>query len=51
MVKIQAQTMLPARPQRTVAARRTEPTPTMAPVMVWVVETGILSVVAMKSVI
>src|SRR6516164_5678425 len=37
IVKIQAQTMLPATPQRTAEAPRTLPTPTMAPVMVWVV--------------
>ena len=43
--------MLPATPQRTALARRTEPTPTMAPVMVWVVETGIPSAVAKNSVI
>src|SRR5678810_1296507 len=51
MVKIQAQTMLPASPQRTAAARRTEPTPTIAPVIVCVVETGMPSAVARKSVI
>ena len=43
IVKIQAQTMLPATPQRTAEARRAEPTPTMAPVMVCVVETGMPS--------
>jgi hypothetical protein len=42
IVKIQAQTMLPATPQRTAEAR-TEPTPTMAPVMVCVVDTGMPS--------
>src|SRR5579875_3382803 len=40
MVSTQAQTMLRAMPQRTAETRWTEPTPTMAPVMVWVVETG-----------
>src|ERR687889_398009 len=41
MVRIQAQTMRPATPQRTADRRRVEPTPTIAPVMVWVAETGI----------
>ena len=40
MVKIHAHTMLPATPQRTADGWRTEPTPTMAPVMVCVVDTG-----------
>lgn len=40
MVRIQAQTILPARPQRTALSFREEPTPTMAPVMVCVVDTG-----------
>ena len=40
MVTIQAQTMRVATPQRTAEKRWTDPTPTMAPVMVWVVETG-----------
>src|SRR6478672_3787034 len=40
IVKIQAQTMLPATPQRTADARRVDPTPTMAPVIVCVVDTG-----------
>src|SRR5205814_386858 len=40
MVKIQAHTMLPATPQRTADIFCAEPTPTMAPVMVWVVDTG-----------
>jgi hypothetical protein len=43
MVKIQAQTMLPATPQRTAEALRVAPTPTMAPVMVCVVDTGMPS--------
>src|SRR5437867_12503828 len=41
MVRIQAQTTRPATPQRTADSRCVEPTPTMAPVIVWVVETGI----------
>ena len=41
IVRIQAQTLRPARPQRTADARTVEPTPTIAPVIVWVVETGI----------
>src|SRR5262245_53269799 len=40
MVRIQAQTMRPAIPQRTADSRVVAPTPTMAPVMVWVVLTG-----------
>ncbi len=40
IVKIQAQTMLPATPQRTADIFCEAPTPTIAPVMVWVVETG-----------
>ena len=40
MVKIQAHTILPATPQRTADRRCEAPTPTMAPVMVWVVDTG-----------
>jgi len=50
MVKIQAHTMLPATPHRTALARWVEPTPTMAPVMVWVVETGMPKEVAKKRV-
>jgi hypothetical protein len=42
IVKIQAQTMRPARPQRMPRSLVVEPTPMMAPVMVWVVETGAL---------
>jgi hypothetical protein len=37
---IHAQTIRPAIPQRTADSRLVEPAPTMAPVMVWVVETG-----------
>ena len=40
MVKIHAQTILPAKPQRTDDAFMVEPAPKIAPVMVWVVETG-----------
>src|SRR5215203_1093700 len=40
MVRIQAQTTRPATPQRTADRRRVAPTPTMAPVIVCVVETG-----------
>ena len=43
--------MLPATPQRTALARWVEPTPTMAPVTVWVVDTGIPSAVARNRVI
>jgi len=50
IVKIQAQTMLPATPQRTADAPRTLPTPTMAPVIVCVVDTGTPSVEARNSV-
>jgi hypothetical protein len=46
MVRIQAQTMLPAIPQRTAVNLFVAPTPTMAPVMVWVVLTGIPPMVA-----
>src|ERR1044071_686699 len=41
MVRIQAQTTRPATPHRTAESRWIEPTPTIAPVMVWVVDTGI----------
>ena len=40
MVSIHAHTTCPATPHRTAESRRAAPTPTMAPVMVWVVETG-----------
>src|SRR6266849_10249675 len=50
MVTIQATTIVLATFQRTAEARRAAPTPTMAPVMVWVVETGTPSQVAMNSV-
>ena len=51
MVSTQAQTMLPATPQRTADIFRVDPTPTMAPVMVCVVDTGIPSIVARNRVI
>src|SRR5450830_1055687 len=50
MVSTHAQTMLPAMPQRTAETFCTEPTPTIAPVMVWVVDTGTPKPVAMNSV-
>ena len=51
MVKIHAQTMLPAKPQRTDEAFMVEPAPMIAPVMVWVVETGMPSADAPNSTI
>ena len=50
MVRIQAQTIRPATPQRTADSRRVEPTPTIAPVMVCVVDTGMPNAVARNSV-
>ena len=50
-MKIQAQTIEPAVPQRTADARRTDPTPTIAPVIVCVVDTGMPSADARNSVI
>src|SRR5205823_4059297 len=41
IVRIQAHTTRPATPHRTADRRWVEPTPTIAPVIVWVVETGI----------
>ncbi len=41
MVKIHAQIMFPATPQRTEESLLVAPTPTIAPVIVWVVLTGI----------
>lgn len=46
MVRIQAQIIFPATPQRTAESLRVEPTPTIAPVIVWVVLTGIPARVA-----
>ena len=51
IVTIQAITMLPAIPHRTAEVRRAAPTPIIAPVMVWVVDTGTPSPVAMNKVI
>ena len=49
IVRTQAQTIWPATPHRTADSRRVEPTPMIAPVMVWVVLTGTPSAVAVKS--
>jgi len=46
----QAITMPCATFQRTAETRRAAPTPTMAPVIVWVVETGMPKAVAANSV-
>jgi hypothetical protein len=43
MVSTHAQTIRAAIPQRTADSRRVVPTPTIAPVIVWVVETGMPS--------
>src|SRR5258708_8192818 len=51
MVKIHAQTMFPATPQRTAESFCTEPTPMIDPVMVCVVDTGMPSAVARNRVI
>src|SRR5258706_7887598 len=51
MVKIHAQTMFPATPQRTAESFCTEPTPMIEPVIVWVVDTGMPSAVARNRVI
>ena len=48
IVKTQAQTMLLAKPQRTAEVRRAMPTPTIAPVIVCVVDTGMPSQVAVN---
>ena len=50
MVSTQAQTMRPATPHLTAEKRFAEPTPTIEPVMVWVVETGMPKNVAPNSV-
>ena len=50
MVSTQAQTIWPATPQRTAERRRVAPTPTIAPVIVCVVETGMPNELARKSV-
>lgn len=49
MVITHAQTILEATPQRTADSRRVEPAPMIAPVMVWVVETGMPRKVARYS--
>src|SRR6266850_331335 len=51
IVKIQAQSMRPATPHFTADSRRVAPTPTIAPVMVCVVETGVPVRVTYASVI
>ena len=48
MVNTQAHRIRPATPQRRRPGLETDPTPTMAPVMVWVVDTGMPSMVARK---
>src|SRR5512140_3772158 len=48
IVSTQAQTIWLAMPQRTADSRRVAPTPTIEPVMAWVVETGIPKCVAVK---
>ncbi len=50
MVTIQAKTILVATFHRTAETLRAAPTPTIAPVIVWVVDTGIPSHVAANSV-
>ena len=51
IVMIQAQTMLPATPQRTALIRFREPTPMIAPVIVCVVLTGIPSAEAINKLV
>src|SRR5947209_8013709 len=51
MVRIHAHTTRPATPHRTADRRRLAPTPTMAPVMVWVVDTGMPAADAKNSVL
>lgn len=41
IVRIHAQTILPATPHFTADNLRVDPTPTIAPVIVWVVDTGV----------
>jgi hypothetical protein len=48
IVRIQAQTILPATPQRTAVNLRKDPTPIIEPVIVWVVLTGTPSQEARK---
>src|SRR5713226_6819547 len=51
IVRTQAQTICRATPQRTADRRRVAPTPTIAPVIAWVVLTGTPVCVAMSSAI
>src|SRR3954452_8160383 len=51
IVRIHAQTMRPATPHLTAENRLAEPTPTIEPVMVCVVETGMPKLVAVNNVI
>ncbi|MNC92430.1 hypothetical protein D3C83_88570 [compost metagenome] len=51
MVRIHAHTMSPATPQRTAENFLAEPTPTIAPVIVCVVDTGMPRVVARNSIV
>ena len=46
MVNTQAQMIFPATPHRTAVSRFVAPTPIMAPVIVWVVLTGMPAAVA-----
>src|ERR1051325_8982229 len=48
IVRIQAQTIWPAKPQRTADHRRVAPTPTIEPVIACVVDTGMPKCVAVK---
>src|SRR3954469_7723839 len=48
IVRIHAQTIRPATPQRTADSRWVAPTPTIEPVIVWVVLTGIPKCVATR---
>src|SRR5947209_20023245 len=50
IVRVQAQTIRPATPHRTADNLRVAPTPTIAPVIVCVVETGMPNELARKSV-
>src|SRR5216117_2103498 len=50
MVSTHAQTIRPATPHLTAENRLAEPTPTIEPVMVWVVDTGMPKLVARNSV-
>src|SRR5258707_2691862 len=50
IVRTHAQTMRPATPQRTAERRRVAPTPTIAPVMVCLVDTGMANELARNSV-